>query len=209
MKGESLAEGITGGAGVILAIIGLANILPSYMLPIAVIAIGSSFVFEGGAVATRFSKLLTEASKERSYVSGLGSGLTAEVIAGVTGIILGVLTLLNVAPPMSLMPVAAIVFGSTLIFSSSTSVRLDEMFISRMEVDAEFKEVAREAVSASSGVQLLFGISAITLGVLALVGIGQVILTLVALLGIGLSNLLNGVSISTRMLTAMRPHPHA
>ncbi len=208
LKGRSLAEGIAGGAGVALSIIGLAAIMPHYMIPISTIALGIAFVFEGGAVARRFSRLLHETTKGWFDVSGLGSGLTAEVVGGITGIILGILTLLNVAP-MVLMPAAAIVFGGTLIFSSGISARLDEMLIGRMGEDDVFKDVAREAVTASAGIQLLFGITAVTLGILALVGIAPMVLNLVALLGIGLSNLLSGTDISARMLSSIRTHQHA
>ncbi len=207
MRGGSLAEGIAGGAGVALAIIGLASILPHYMVPVSTIALGIAFVFEGGAVARRFTSLLSETTRGWLDVSGLGSGLTAEVLGGVTGIILGILTLLNVSP-MVLMPTAAIVFGGTLVFSSGISARLDEMLIGRMGEEEVFKDVAREAVTASAGISLLFGVVAVTLGILALVGISPIILNLVALLGIGLSNLLSGTAISTRILSSMRMHQH-
>jgi hypothetical protein len=203
MKGGSLAEGIAGGAGVALSIIGLANIMPHYMIPVSTIALGIAFVYEGGAVAKRFARLLGETTKGWFDVTGLGSGLTAEVVGGITGIILGILTLLNVSP-LVLMPAAAIVFGGTLVFSNGISARLDEMLISRMEEDEAFKDVAREAVTASTGVSLLFGITAVTLGILAIVGVSPVILNLVALLGVGLSNLLSGAAISTRMLSSLR-----
>jgi hypothetical protein len=208
MKGGSLAEGIAGGAGVALSIIGLASIMPNYMIPISTIALGIAFVFEGGAVAKRFAKLIGETAKGSFDVSGLGSGLTAEVVGGITGIILGILTLLNVSPTV-LMPAAAIVFGGTLVFSSGISARLDELLIGRMGEDAVFKDVAREAVTASAGVSLLFGVAAVTLGILAIVGLSPVMLNLVALLGVGLSNLLSGAAISTRMLSSLRTHQHA
>jgi hypothetical protein len=205
MKGGSLAEGVAGGAGVALAIIGLASMLPQYMIPVSTIALGIAFVFEGGAVARRFTRLLSETTRGWLDVSGLGSGLTAEVFGGITGIILGILTLLNVSP-MVLMPTAVIVFGGTLIFSSGISARLDEILIGRMSEGEVFKDVVREAVTASAGISLLFGVVAVTLGILALVGISPVILNLVALLGIGLSNLLSGTSIGTRILSSMRMH---
>jgi hypothetical protein len=207
MKGGSLAEGIAGGAGVALAIIGLAGIMPHYMIPISTIALGIAFVFEGGAVARRFSRLLNEATKGWYDVSGLGAGLTAEVVGGITAIILGILTLLNVSP-MVLMPAAAIAFGGTLVFSSGVSARLDEILIGRMSEDEVFKDVAREAINASAGVQLLFGITAVTLGILSLVGMAPVVLNLAALLGVGLSNLLSGTAVSARMLSSVRMHQH-
>ncbi len=204
MKGGSLAEGIAGGVGVALAIIGLASYLPAYMIPVSTIALGIAFVFEGGTISSRFAKLLSETTKGRYDVTGLGSGLTAEVIGGITGIILGILTLLNVSTV--LMPAAAIVFGGTLIFSSGISARLDELLIGRMGADEVFKEVAREAITASAGVQMLFGIAAVTLGILALVGMSTTVLNLAALLGVGLSNLLSGAAISTRMFSVFRMH---
>jgi hypothetical protein len=208
MRGGSLAEGIAGGAGVALAIIGLANIIPHYMIPVATIALGIAFVFEGGAIASRFSRLLSESTKGRIDVWGLGSGLTAEVIGGIAAIILGILTLLNVSPAV-LMPAAVIVFGGTLMFSSGISARLDELLVSRTTEDVLYKDVAREAVSAAAGVQLLFGIVAVALGILALVGISTAVLNLVALLGVGLSNLLSGTSISSRMFSSIRSHERA
>jgi hypothetical protein len=208
VKGASLAEGVAGGVGVALAIIGLASMLPHYMIPVSTIALGIAFVFEGGAVARRFTRLLSETTKGWLDVSGLGSGLTAEVFGGIAGIILGILTLLNVSP-MVLMPAAAIVFGGTLVYSSGISARLDEILIGRMGEEEVFKDVAREAVSASAGISLLFGISAVTLGILALVGVSPIILNLVALLGVGLSNLMSGTAISTRILSSMRMHQHA
>jgi hypothetical protein len=207
MKGGSLAEGIAGGAGVALAIIGLASIMPHYMVPVSTIALGIALVFEGGAVARRFTRLLSETTTGWLDVSGLGSGLTAEVFGGITGIILGILTLLNISP-LVLMPTAAIVFGGTLLFSSGISARLDEILIGRMGEEEVFKNVAREAVTASAGISLLFGVVAVTLGILALVGITPVVLNLVALLVVGLSNLLSGTAISTRILSTMRMHEH-
>ncbi|HUI47026.1 MAG TPA: hypothetical protein VL122_13700 [Nitrospirota bacterium] len=182
--------------------------MPVHLIPVSTISLGIVFVFEGGSVASKFTRLLTETTRGRFEVSGLGSGLTAEVIGGIAGIILGILTLLHVSP-IVLTPSAAIVFGGTLVFSSGISARLVELLIGRMGEDEVFRDVVREAVSAAAGVQLLFGLAAITLGILALVGITPMILNLAALLGVGLSNLLSGAAISTRMLGILRPHEHA
>jgi len=74
-----------------------------------------------------------------------------------------------------------------------------------MGEDEVFKDVAREAVSAAAGVQLLFGVTAITRVIQTLVRITPRILNLVALPGVGLSDLLSGAAISTRMLGVLRP----
>src|SRR5581483_6446077 len=55
LAGGSMIEGIAGLVGLVLAIIGLAELYPFYMLAIATIAIGVAFLFEGGAIAVRFA----------------------------------------------------------------------------------------------------------------------------------------------------------
>lgn len=200
----SLAEGITGAAAVGLSIVGLVNIVPNWMMPIATLALGCALLFEGGAIAARFTDLMTVTARRRYDVSELGSGMTAEVIGGLGGIILGILALLKIHP-MVLVPSAVVLFGVTLLFSSTVSARLNAVEISKAPENETFREIAREAVFASSSVQLLFGIAAITLGILALVGINPTALSLVGLLGVGFSNLLNGTAIRTRMLSFVRP----
>lgn len=200
----SLAEGIMGAAAVALSIVGLVNIAPNWMMPIATLALGSALLFEGGAVAARFNDLMMVTARRRYDVSALGTGMTAEVIGGLGGIILGILALLRIQP-MILVPSAVILFGVTLLFSSTVSARLNAIEISKAPENETFREVAREAVFASASVQMLFGIAAITLGILALVGINPTALSLVGLLGVGFSNMLSGTAISARMLSFVRP----
>ena len=200
----SLAEGIAGAGAIGLSIIGLVNIAPTWMMPIATLALGCALLFEGGAVAARFNDLMAVTARRRYDVSALGSGMTAEVIGGLGGIILGILALLKIHP-MILIPSAVVLFGVTLLFSSTVSARLNAVEISKSPEYDMFREVAREAVFASASVQVLFGIAAITLGILALVGINPIALSLVGLLGVGFSNMLNGTAISARMLSFVRP----
>ncbi len=200
----SLAEGITGAAAVGLSIIGLVNIAQGWMMPIATLALGCSLLFEGGSVAARFTDLMTVTARRRYDVSELGSGMTAEVIGGLGGIILGILALLRIHP-MILVPSAVVLFGVTLLFGGSVIARLNAVEISKSQENETFRQVAREAVYASASVQLLFGIAAITLGILALVGVNPAVLSLVGLLGVGFSGLLNGTAIRTRMLGFVQP----
>ncbi len=203
VRSGSLAEGIAGGAGIVLAIIGLANILPHVMIPISTIALGAALLFEGGAVTARFTDLLEKMGTGRVEISELGVGLTTELVGGLAGIVMGILALLNVSPTV-LLPVAAIVFGVTLLFGSTVTARLNSLHISRSGEHEAFREVAQEAVSAAAGVQLLLGLVAITLGILALVGMSPVVMNLIALLCIGFSDLLSGTALSARMLSMVR-----
>ena len=95
--GGALAETITGASVVVITIIGLSGFMPGVMLSIATIGLGLSFLFEGGAVASRLSNLLAEVTEGRVDIAELGGGLSAEFIAGFGGVALGILSLAGVA----------------------------------------------------------------------------------------------------------------
>ncbi len=203
VRGGSAAEGVAGGVGIILAILGLLRILPQMMLPIATIVLGVAFLFEGSAISSRFSKLLRETAKGRFETSELGVGLTTEFLGGSATVILGILTLLHIAPS-GLTPVAAIVFGVTLLFGSGVMARLNHLQMPKSDEYEGFREVTREAVSVATGVQILIGLSAITLGIIAVAGLNWMILTYVALLCVGVSEATSGSALSVRMMRAMQ-----
>lgn len=198
VRGGSLIGGIAGGVAVILAVIGLGNVMPHLMIPLAIIALGAAFLFEGAAIAARFSDLLTETSKGRSIVPRLGAGLTAEVVGGIAGAILGLLALLNVSP-LILMPVAFIVYGVTLIFGSGVAAWLEALLTSRSGEHEKIGKVAHEAVEVSAGVQMILGVSTVILGILSLAGISPSVMNLVSVLCVGFAALLTGTAISARM----------
>ena len=89
----------------------------------AVIGIGISLLCEGGTVGARFSRLLANATGKEANYANLGGGLTAEFMAGATGIVLGLLSLLGVVPTV-LPAVAVIVFGGALLLGSGAAARL-------------------------------------------------------------------------------------
>lgn len=196
--GGSLAEGIVGGGVIVLALIGLSNIMPSVLLPIAVIAMGAAFLLEGGAVSMRFAKLLGETSRGRLQEAEFGVGVTAEFLGGIAGVVLGVLGLLGVNPTI-LIPVAVIVFGSALIFGSAVTARLNALEIEDSSESARFGRIAHEAVSAAAGVEFLLGLSAVVLGVIALVGVYTWTLSMIAVLVVGITGFINGAAITARM----------
>ncbi len=198
VRGGSLVGGVAGAVAIILALIGLGNVMPTLMIPLAIIAVGAAFLFEGGAIAARFSDLLTDTSKGRSVVPRLGAGLTAEVVGGLIGAILGILALLNVQPPI-LMPIAFIVYGVTLIFGSSVASWLESLLTTRSGEHERIGMVAHEAVEVSVGVQMVLGISTVILGILSLTGVSPTIMNLVSVLCVGFAALLTGTAISVRM----------
>lgn len=202
VMGGALAETLTGAGTLVLAIIGLAGFMPMTLLSIATIGLGASFLLEGGAVVTRLSDVISEATEGRVDIAELGGGLSAEFIAGLGGIALGILSLVGVMP-MILTAVAAIVFGGALIVGAGVKSRLSHFTIGEEE-HRLVRVMLREAVMASGGVQLLVGLVAIVLGILALINIAPLELTLIAVLSAGGVVLLGGSALGARMVGLFR-----
>jgi hypothetical protein len=202
LAGGSTAEVLGGAAAVVLAILGLAGMLPVYMAAVATIAVGAALFFEGGSMAAKCRRIISEAGGGRIEAAEIGGGMTAEITAGLAGVTLGVLALLG-AVPMTLIAIAAIVFGGSLLISSGATSRMNEAAVSSGEGNETAKAVAREAVSASAGAQVLIGLGGAVLGILALLNLNPMVLTLVAMLIIGFSILLSGTAIGGRMLSSL------
>jgi hypothetical protein len=201
VAGGSAAEAIGGTAAVVLAILGLAGLLPAEMARVATIVVGAALLFEGGSLVSRFSKVLSETDGEILGTAEIGGGVTVELVGGLAGVVLGILALMGVVP-MTLMSVAVIVFGAALLLATGTTSRLNALTYqgAGSQQTQTHHQLAREAVAAASGVQLLLGLGAITLGILALVGITPITLVLVGFLSVGASILFSGSAIAGRMI---------
>jgi hypothetical protein len=199
--GGSAITGIAGLSAAVLAVLGLVGMLPEYMAAIAVIAIGGALIFEGGAVAARFSAVLSDMGAEVPSSGELGGGMTAEFVGGATGVVLGILALLGIQPAM-LVSASIIVFGGALVLGSRAAA--NAAMLGNYHAAAA-RDVAREAVGASMGAQVLIGVGAIVLGILAVTGAEyRLTLTLAALLGLGVALALSGTAIASRMSGAAR-----
>jgi hypothetical protein len=202
VTGGSLTEALAGVGAVLLAILGLAGIMPGYMASIATIAIGVALLSEGGAAAARWSRIVDEAEPYgSSRAMELGGGLSAELFGGGVGVVLGILALLGILPWV-LIPVALLVFGGTLLIGSGVTVELGSM--AGPGAYERFSRVTREASMAASGTQVLVGVGALVLGIIALVGTDPITMSLVGLLATGASILLSGSAVSARMLGMLR-----
>ena len=199
--GTSVAGRIAGIAAVAISIIGLAHLFPEILVSIATLAVGVALLFEGGAVAARFSGLIQEMETPEDGVRW--GGMTAEFLAGATGIALGILALLHLAP-MVLVPIAAIVYGCALILDSGVNNRLSALEARKNGIRGWKATVARESASATSNIHVLVGLTAVTLGILALVGFAPMVLSLVAMLGIGGASLLSGYMFGSRVQSVFR-----
>ena len=195
--GGSIGEAIGGGGAIVLAILGLAGVLPGTLMAIAAIAVGGGLLFEGGAIASRISRLM-EQSEGETEMAEIGGGISAEFVAGGAGVVLGILSLLGLAP-MALMPITAIVLGAAVVFGSGLNASLRSMAVSHAGPKGRY--IANEAIAGATTVQVLVGLSAVVLGILSLVGVGYTVtLTLIAFLALGSSILLSGTAIAGKML---------
>ncbi len=200
VAGGSLAVTIAGAGAIVLAIIGLSGILPDRLASVAAIVLGGGFILSASSIAARFSSLMSLASEGTVETSEMGMGMTSEFIGGVGAVALGVLSLVGIIPN-TLLPVAAIVFGATLLFGLGVQARLNDLEMQANRTHAMARRVAKDAVYAASGVQALLGLGAIALGILGLIGIATLVLMLVAMLSIGAATLLSGSALSARMWT--------
>lgn len=201
--GGSIAEGFFSGVALVLAIIGLSGIYSLYMLPIATIALGVAFLIEGVAIGSRFTRLLTETSRDRLERAEFSAGLTSEFLGGAAGVTLGILSLLGVYPTV-LIPIALIVFGMTLLLSSGLTARLNALETESSEESRRFKRIAHEAMTASAGTELMLGVGGVALGIIALSGILATALGLVGMLVISVSAFVTGAAGTARMLSVSR-----
>ena len=198
--GGALAEAITGASVVVISIIGLSGFMLGLMLSIATIGLGLAFLFEGGAVASRLSNLLSEVTEGRVDIAELGGGLSAEFIAGFGGIALGILSLAGIATTI-LIPIAAIAFGIALVLGSGVKARVNHLSIRDRNEPKLVRQIAREALIAASGVEILVGMCSIALGIVGIVGIYPITLSLVAVLSVGGMILFSGTALGGRMLS--------
>ena len=202
VAGGSLAETIGGAGAVVLAILALAGILPGPLAAVATIGVGAALLFEGASIAAEFQALRLDVVSNRTEASELGGGMTAETLAGLAGVALGILALLGLAPT-TLMAVALIVFGGGLLLGSVATARLNDLKI-RGEVSDTARTVARASVETASGAQILVGAGGVVLGILALVGLAPATLIAVGMLSLGASVLFSGSAVGGKMLAILQ-----
>ncbi len=202
IAGGSIGEGLAGAAALVLAILGLVGVYPALMAAVATIVFGAALLIGGGAISSRVKNLMEESTKGNFDMAEVGGGMTAEFLAGIAGVVLGVLALLGILPQL-LLGIALIVFGGALVVGSSSTQELNYLAANRYENETA-RILAREAVGAASSLQLLFGIGAIVMGILALVDEPQLTFTLIGLLIVGTAGFFSGSAVTGRMTGLFR-----
>lgn len=198
--GGWMLAAVAGTGALVLSIIGLTGYYSFYMLTIAAISLGAAFVFAGSTFGAEYLKLTREARRATGFWSGMSG---AELVGGAAGIVLGVLGIVGV-DPVVLTAIAAIDFGVAFFFSSVSLSRLNRTLNTSYQTPPRFDGIGRRAIRAGVGIQVLIGLSAITLGIIALAGGAPLYLTLVAFLASGFAFMISGAAVAGRMYVAAR-----
>lgn len=188
--------GAVGGIGAaVLAILGLIGLAPRIMDSVAAIAAGTALLAEGGTIAAGFRRRMgtSESGHAEKEIAG---GLGIQALAGIAGIALGILALLNFNPELLLCS-AAIAMGAGLLLSGGAVARLEKSLSHHLGDTGE--KAAHTAVYASGGTETLVGIGAATLGILGLVLGNPIFFTLISMLAIGAAVFFSGTSIASRL----------
>lgn len=194
--GGSTLETLGGLVAVILSILGFSR-SPIEMCAVATIALGVALLAQGASIMARWRQALQRAKGTRLERTELVEGVSTEVFGGAVGIVLGVLTLVGIEPAV-LLPVAAIVFGGSLLLGGATQP--DLVFLAP-ERNPRYARLTFSAIQASGGIMVLVGVAAAVLGILALVDVGPPIsLALVAMLSIGFALVVAGSALTARFL---------
>lgn len=205
-----LVDAIGGVATVVLAIIALSGVSQPMLGAVATIVFGAALLIQGGTMLTEYTKLTfpVGAATPTEEIVG-GGGLSALFLVGASGIVLGVLALLNIVP-QTLTAVAIIAFGGAMILSSNSVWHLyrSKRALQRIgapQMHSAGEILAGEMASGSAAIQCLAGLAAIVLGILAVTGTNPMALTLIGLLVLGATVLLTGSTLSGTVMGFMEP----
>jgi hypothetical protein len=201
-----LLDALAGIAAVVLSIVGLTGIDPAGMTGIATVVLGAALLIQGGSILSEYAHIAFPS--ELGVADSLrGEGLTAILLTGAGGIVLGVLALLGIATA-GLTAIAAIAFGSALMLGSGSMRQLYGLEMQALQATTPRSIsvlLAGEVAAGSAGLQLLAGLAAVVLGILALAGYPPELLTLSALLVLGATVVLTGGALSGLLLSFLRP----
>lgn len=191
---------LAGGAGIVLEIIALSGLWSTTLTPIVLLVLGGGMLIKGASVASKRRPL---ESVTGSNHRALTSELAAEITAGISGIVLGILALLGLVP-MILMASAVIVFGVALMLTGGETFRVNQLQWPWPAIGGTVEGSTRATAQSSAGGEEMVGLAAVVLGVLALVGLSPLLLTSVALLAISGIMLLSGLLTHAHMMTVLQ-----
>jgi hypothetical protein len=200
LAGGSTLETLGGLAAVVLSVVGFQE-RPIEMCAIATIAIGVALLSQGASIMARWGHTAAKLQGSKPDRNELVEGVSTEVFGGVVGIILGVIALIGIKPAVML-PVAALVFGGSLLLGGAAQ---PDLVYLAPEKNPSYARATFRAIQASGSIMVLVGVAAAVLGILGLLGVGPPLsLSLVAMLSIGFALLFAGGALTARFAHRLR-----
>jgi hypothetical protein len=199
-------ESAGGLATIVLTVIALCGVMTIGLTAIAAIVFGLAFMVEGAAISTRRGAILAQATGASAEAPELGGGVTVELTAGLAAVILGVLSLIGMAPGV-LLPALTTLGGAALILSAGAAQRLNELQASLTNPNPtpQGQAITHIAVSSAATSQFLAGVAVVVLGIVGLVRVGDpIIMSAIGLLVLGAAITLSGTALASRMLKLFR-----
>lgn len=179
-----MTEGAAGIAVIVLAILALASISPGVLTPIAAIVIGVGLLIEAANTGIEYSRVSARGMQSGAVQTAqLGADVSVELIAGVVGIVLGVLALIGAGTDMHLLPAALIVFGAAMLLAGFSATSISS--VSGVDSAAGGVIAVQSELAPARGLQVLAGVASIVLGILAFVLTGGPTLLMVGFLVVG------------------------
>ncbi|MFO1103389.1 MAG: hypothetical protein U1E20_10860 [Methylocystis sp.] len=201
-----LIDDIGGVTAVLLAVLGLAGLYAPILAAIATILLGVALLLQGRSLLAQYAQACVEAGATTPVSALAAAARFAVILLGAVGVALGALALLDVNSAV-LTPIASIMIGAGLVFSSVSAWHLNIVRRAAATGEASARDMlANQMIFDSLGVQSFAGLAAILLGVLAASGATyDLTFNLVALLILGAALTLKGGSLNTILLAFMRP----
>jgi len=193
-----LTEGAAGIAIIVLSVIALAGTASGVLASIVTIVTGVGLIVQAFNSAAENSRIAANAVP----VPDLGGEMMVDCLAGITGIVLGVLALVGVNAPY-LVPSALIVFGGALLLSGALGMRPKGAQV--MTPAGPTQAATYQGSAATGGMEILIGIAVIVLGILSLIFMGSWVLVLVGFIAVGAALLMVSATFSgtvMRLFTA-------
>jgi L-asparaginase II len=166
---SSVGQTVAALATIVLTILGLAHVVPDFLVAIATIAFGAALLLHGSAMIAEYARANVRLGTAATTAPYAGDGgLSAVLLAGVAGVVLGILALLGISTH-ELTAIAVIAFGAALILSASSALRVHLVKMSLATPDERSQRLIGDAMtsdmlSSGAGVFGLAGLSAIVLG---------------------------------------------
>jgi hypothetical protein len=183
---SNYALGETSGAIalIVLTILALAKVDPMLLNAIAVIVAGLALLIEDGSLTGQFGGIVARVPARRAGTAPAADRISAGTLAGVSGVVLGILAILGIASEV-LTAAAIVIFGAAVLFDFSARAHTAALREMTGESSEESVRVELATAPSTNSSAMLISLALITLGILALAGLANSILVTVGLLGLG------------------------